>query len=121
VRWLAVALAGAVGASTRYALAVAVGVRSFPWLTLGINVAGSFALAFLLVGPFSDRAPSPLTIGVTVGFLGAFTTFSTFSYEAVALARDDRLPAAAGYVAASTLLGLGAAALGYWLGRLHAS
>ena len=116
--WIAVAIAGALGASSRYAIGLAVGVRSFPWTTLSINMAGSFLLAFLLAGPFVERPSSTIAIASTLGFLGAFTTFSTFSYETVALVRDDRLPAAAAYVAASMLLGLVAAALGYWLGRL---
>lgn len=94
------------------------GVRSFPWTTLSINVVGSFLLAFLLAGPLAQRWSSTATLAVTVGFLGAFTTFSTFGYETVVLTRDDRLSAAAAYVAASMVLGLGAAALGYWLGRL---
>ncbi len=118
MRLLAIAAAGALGAVTRYGLGVAVGVRSFPWTTLSINVAGSFLLAFLLAGPLAQRWSSTVTLAVTVGFLGAFTTFSTFGYETIVLTSDDRISAAAAYVAASMVLGLGAAALGYWLGRL---
>lgn len=118
MKWFAVAAAGALGAVTRYGLGVVVGVRSFPWTTLSINVAGSFLLAFLLAGPLAQRWSSTTTVAVTVGFLGAFTTFSTFGYETVALARENRLSAAAAYIAASMVLGLGAAALGFWLGRL---
>lgn len=118
MRWLAVAVAGALGALARYGLGVAVGVRSFPWATLGINVAGSFLLTFLLAGPLAQRWSSTATLAVTVGFLGAFTTFSTFGYETVVLTRDDRLSAAAAYVAASVVLGLCAAAAGYWVGRV---
>jgi len=118
VRWLAIAAAGAVGAVARYGLGVVVGVRSFPWTTLGINVTGSFMLAYLLAGPLAQRLSSTATLALAVGLLGAFTTFSTFGYETVVLVRDDRPSAAAAYVAASMILGLGAAALGYWLGRL---
>ena len=115
---LAVAAAGALGALARYGLGVAVGVRSFPWATLSVNVSGSFLLAFLLAGPLAQRWSSTTTLAVTVGFLGAFTTFSAFGYETVVLTRDDRLSAAVAYVAASMVLGLFAAALGYWVGRL---
>jgi CrcB protein len=54
---------------------------------------------------------------VTVGFLGAFTTFSTFAFEATSLARDDRAMSASAYVAASLVVGLIACALGWQLGR----
>jgi CrcB protein len=121
VSWLAVALAGAVGALTRYALGTAVGARSLPWTTLGINVSGSFLLAYLVAGPLGDRLTSPTGIGVTVGLLGAYTTFSTFGLETVLLVEDDRMVAAAGYVVASIVLGLAAAATGWWLGHLTTS
>ncbi|MGD9797786.1 MAG: CrcB family protein [Acidimicrobiia bacterium] len=121
MNWLAVAVAGAVGAVAPYGLGITIGVRSFPWATLSVNVSGSFALAFLLAGPMADRPSAPATLAATVGFLGAFTTFSTFGYETVALVRADRPAAAAAYVAASTALGLAGAAFGYWLGRLGAS
>lgn len=116
--WLSVALAGALGASLRYAVGVAVGARAFPWATLGINVTGSFLLAFLVTGPLAGRLSTPGGIAVTVGLLGAFTTFSTFGWETVALVQDGRGAAAATYVAGSVLLGLAGAGLGHWLGRL---
>ena len=117
VQWLAVAVAGALGAMSRYGLGVLVGPRAFPWTTLAVNVTGSFVLAFVLAGPVAERLSSTATIALTVGFLGAYTTFSTFGYETVTLARDDRLPAAAAYVIASLVVGLAAAAAGYALGR----
>lgn len=118
--WLAVAVAGALGACLRHALGMAVGVRSFPWTTLGINVSGSFLLAFLVAGPLAGRLSTPTGVAVTVGLLGAYTTFSTFGYETVALVREGRLPAAGAYVAGSVLLGLAAAGAGHWLGRAGA-
>jgi CrcB protein len=114
VRILLIAAAGAVGALIRYGISVAVGVRTFPWTTLGINVVGSFLLGLLL-----HRAPGRLSddvrIALGVGLLGAFTTFSTFSNETVALLRDGRAGAAALYVSASIVGGLLAAAIGYRL------
>lgn len=111
------ALAGAAGAVARYRIGAAVGVRSFPWATLGINLAGCFALAVLLAGPPGDRWSPTATTALAVGFLGAFTTFSTFGYETLTLLRTGRPGAALAYVAASMGGGLAAAAAGYATGR----
>lgn len=118
--WLAVAVGGAVGSVARYAVGMAIAPRGFPWATLGINVSGSFVLGFLLAGPMADRASSPLVVGITIGFLGAYTTFSTFGYETVMLIQQDRAAAAAAYALASVIVGLGAAGLGYWSGKVIA-
>jgi CrcB protein len=112
-----VAFAGAVGAVARYRLGLAVGVRTFPWATLAINLTGSFVLAFVLAGPGASRWSPATTTAVAVGLLGAYTTFSTFSYETFTLLRTDRVGAAAGYVAVSLVGGLLAAAAGYAAGR----
>jgi CrcB protein len=114
---LLVALAGALGAVLRYRIGVAVGVRPFPWSTLGINVTGCFVLAFVLAGPLATRWSETTTTAIAVGFLGAYTTFSTFGYETFTLWKTGRAAAAAGYVALSLIAGLGAAALGYATGR----
>lgn len=115
-----VGLAGALGAMTRYGIGVAVGVRSFPWATLGVNVAGSLLLGWVLGGPGAGRWGTTLTTVVAVGFLGAFTTFSTFSYETTTLLRDGRPGTAAAYVAASLAATLLASACGYAVGRFTA-
>jgi len=108
-----IAIAGAVGALSRYWLGVAVGVRSFPWTTVAINLAGSFALGVLLRLSDLRDWPDTTTVPLAVGFLGAFTTFSTFSYETHTLLRSDRAGAALGYVLLSVLGGVLAAATGY--------
>ena len=112
LRVLAVGAAGAAGALLRYWISTRVGMRAFPWATLGINVAGSLVLGYIL-GRVGGMAPSVATTAVTVGFLGAFTTFSTFTYETVTLVREDRPAAALAYVAVSVMVGLAASALGY--------
>ncbi|MDQ3146193.1 MAG: CrcB family protein [Actinomycetota bacterium] len=112
-----VALAGAVGAVLRYGIGLAVGMRTFPWATLAINVSGSFALALVLAGPASSRWSTSVTTAMTVGLLGAYTTFSTFGYETFTLLRTDRVATAASYVALSVVGGLVATALGYVAGR----
>ena len=112
-----VAIAGAVGAVVRYRIGLAVGVRSFPWATLGINVGGCFVLALVLAGPGAARWSPAVTTAVAVGLLGAYTTFSTFGYETFTLLRTGRTLAAGGYVALSLVGGLAATALGYVAGR----
>ena len=109
-----VCFAGALGVLARYGVGLAVGTRSFPWSTLAINLVGSFLLGLVLG---ADRFSPDVRVAVTVGFLGAFTTFSTFAFEATDLVRDGRAPAAAAYVAASVVIGLGAAWAGYSLAR----
>lgn len=112
-----VALAGSLGAVVRYWIGTSIGVRSFPWATLGINVVGSFLLGLLLAGPGATRWSATTTTAMAVGFLGAFTTFSTFAFEATELIRTDRAAAALAYVCSSLVLGLAASALGFVLAR----
>lgn len=114
--WLLVGLAGAAGALTRYALSVLVGPRGFPWTTLAINVTGSFVLGAVLTAAMTGRVSPQLAVVIGTGFLGAYTTYSTFSWELVLLLRDGQWPRAAVYTLLSLVLGVGAAALGYRLG-----
>jgi CrcB protein len=114
VRYLWVALAGAVGAVTRYAISRALGVTRFPWATLGINISGSFALAAVLTVVVHRRVSADLATALSVGFLGAYTTFSTFAWDTYDMGRTDRQAVAASYVVASIIGGVGAA----WLGHL---
>jgi CrcB protein len=117
VTGLAIAAAGAVGALLRWRVGVAVGIRSFPWATLAVNVVGCFALALVLAGPGASRWSPTTTTAVAVGLLGSFTTFSTFGYETFTLLRTDQPARAAAYVALSLAGGLAATALGWALGR----
>ena len=121
MRVVLVAVAGAVGALARYAIGVAAGptdagAGAFPWATFAINLAGSFVLGLVLaVAP--GRWSPDVTVAVATGLLGAFTTFSTFSNETMALVRAGHAPVAAAYVVASVLVGLAAAAAGHAAGR----
>lgn len=112
---LVVGLGGALGAVARY-LATdwvrALAGDAFPWGTLAVNVSGSFALGFLMVWLQSMAPSSQIRQLVGIGFLGSFTTFSTFSYEAVEMARGGNVVGAGGYAAGSVLLGLGAVVAG---------
>lgn len=109
MRLLLVALAGAAGALARYGVAVIV---ASPWSTLAVNVAGAFAIGVVLTAGAARWSPAVVT-AVAVGFLGAFTTFSTLAWDAVRLPR----PAGAAYVAATLALGLLAVVAGRELGE----
>ncbi|HWJ22790.1 MAG TPA: fluoride efflux transporter CrcB [Gemmatimonadaceae bacterium] len=111
-----VAAGSALGGVTRFLLGGylqrAAGA-SFPVGTLVINVTGSFLLGFLLRYALGTASVTPeVRALLTTGFCGGYTTFSTFSYEAVALAEDGAWARVAAYVAASVLLSIAAAFLG---------
>lgn len=109
---LAVAAGGAVGAVARYLVTSWVGHtvgHGFPWGTLAVNVAGSFALGVLIEVMALKWSVGPeFRAFMVVGVLGAFTTFSTFSLDVVALAERGASAATVAYVAASVLLSVGA-------------
>ncbi len=113
-----VAAGGAAGSVLRY-LTILGAARAFgpgfPWGTLAVNVAGSIvigALAVILTGPRAGLSPL-----LVAGFLGGFTTFSTFSIDALRLWQGGAGGLAAAYVAASIGLALGGVALGAWAAR----
>lgn len=115
----AVAAGGALGASARYGVGTALPPHeSFPWATLAVNVIGSFALAILLVLVLDLWPPRRYVRPfVCVGFLGAFTTFSSLAVETDQVATDRSVGPAAAYLALTMLLGLAAAAGGVLLGH----
>ena len=112
---LVVGLGGAAGALSRYwaiGWVQALAGIGFPWGTLAVNVTGSLALGFALVW-LQSLAPSPeLRDLVAVGFLGSFTTFSTFSWETLTLIRDGAWGRAGGYALGSVLVCVLACAAG---------
>lgn len=111
---LLVALAGVLGVLARYGISSAVHGDALPWATVGINVAGSFLLGVLVV---IDWFSLETRTALGVGFLGGFTTFSTFSVQAVLDYEAGELWTAVTYVVASVVLGIVAAATGYVAGR----
>lgn len=117
MRIIAVALFGALGAMSRYGasvwLARLLPTRAvFPFPTLIINVVGSFLLAVLVTLVAQKTLSEEWQFALGVGFLGAFTTFSTFSVESEALMRRGQWPSAALYIACSVLLGVFAVVAG---------
>jgi fluoride exporter len=115
VTTLYVAVGGVLGVLARFGIGrVTADHSALLWSTVAINVAGSFLLGLLVAGNWFDR---DLREGLGVGFLGGFTTFSTFSVQAI-LEVDAGEPARAiAYVVASVAGGLVAATAGYALGR----
>jgi len=107
-----VAVAGAAGVTARYAVGL---LTPSLWATLAVNVLGSLLLGLLV--EVGRDLPDAVRTAVGVGFLGGFTTFSTFSVQAVLEAEGGRVGTAALYVALSVALGIAAAAVGYGLGR----
>lgn len=108
---VAIALGGAFGALGRHFLGVGVAAllgHAFPWGTLAANVIGSFVLGVLVEVMALAWSPTPeLRALLTVGLLGAFTTFSTFSLDVVTLYERDEMGFAAIYVALSVVLAVG--------------
>jgi CrcB protein len=109
--YLLVGVGGFIGANARYVVATLIGssvATRFPLGTFLINVSGSFLLGVLGVIAGQKIAPSSdaLRLALGVGFLGAFTTFSTFEFETHALLEDGSWAIATANVIASVLLGL---------------
>jgi CrcB protein len=119
--FLWIGLGGFLGANARYALGLWVVDRSgagFPLHTLVINVTGSLAIGVLLVLLTERLVVDPAwRLLLVVGFLGGYTTFSSYTFEALVLAEEGEWTAAAGYVLGSNGLGLAAAYLGAVLAR----
>ncbi len=113
-----VALGGAIGALARYGVNVSathIFGHGFPWGTLIVNVLGSFLMGVAIV-KFSQMHISPelRTMSIT-GFLGAFTTFSTFSLDVITLYERGDLLQAFLYVSASVIVSITALFFALWL------
>ena len=118
---LIISLGGALGAVSRFllgnGLSRALG-SALPYGTFVINIVGCFAMG-LLMTIIVDREmlPAAWRLFLCVGFLGGFTTFSSFGYEALMLLTEGRLLAVLAYVGGSVVLGLVAAAAGVLCAR----
>lgn len=113
--WAGVALCGALGAVARFRVDSAVSARfatDFPLGTLAVNLTGAFVLGVLVGGPLSGRAL--LLLGT--GFLGGYTTFSTWMVESERLGELGAVMSLLRNLWLSMLAGFAVAALGYYLG-----
>ena len=112
---LFVAVGGTLGVLARFGIGkLTVHDESLLWSTMGINIIGSFLLGLLVAGTWFDH---DVRDGIGVGFLGGFTTFSTFSIQAVLEVDAGEPGRAFAYVTGSVVGGLAAAGLGHALGR----
>jgi CrcB protein len=116
----AIGVGGFFGALARYEVAVTFPVRSggFPLTTFGINTSGALAIGLILTVIVERLPPNrflrPLTC---VGFLGAWTTVSTFATESAVLIKDGHALTALAYILATVLAGLSATAVGIAVAR----
>ncbi|MEA1904239.1 MAG: CrcB family protein [Actinomycetota bacterium] len=111
-----VALGGAVGSLARYALAGSINMRVQPWGTVTVNVLGSLVLG-VLIGLWGFHADTSMRVGIAIGLLGGFTTFSSFTIDTIWLWEQGQAGVAVSSVAISVVIGLGAAILGIVVGR----
>lgn len=109
-----------IGGAARYLVSLAMknANKGFPWATLLVNLAGCFLIG-LLWGLFSKTASegSNWALFLTVGLCGGFTTFSTFSKEALMMLQSGNIWGFAGYVGISVTAGIALVALGYFLAK----
>lgn len=122
LRILLIALGGSLGTLARYGtgglmhriLAGSV----FPWGTLAVNLLGCFVIGYVN-GLFSTRLVRPdLALAATIGFLGGYTTFSSFGWESAAFLREGQWGLFALNVLANNVIGLALVIAGYQLSRL---
>lgn len=118
---LAVAAGGAVGAVMRWLMAGAIqrwAGGAFPWGTFAVNAIGSFLLGFLFVWLIERSTAGELArLALTVGMLGAFTTFSTYSLESIRLLQEGALGMAAANIMGQVLVCLVLTWLGIQIAR----
>lgn len=113
---LLVTVGGVLGVLARFGISrLTLHHEGLLWATVGINLTGSFLLGLLVAEPWFSR---DVREAIGVGFLGGFTTFSTFSVQIVVEVEAGEPGRAALYLAASVLGGIAAAAGGFALGRV---
>lgn len=121
---LIVAGGGALGALARYALVTAMAptMAAFPIGTLSVNVLGSMLMGVLIEAiALGVDVPEQVRLGLAIGVLGAFTTFSSFSLDSYVLYQDGRFAALALYITGSVFLSLCGLFVGIWLTRAVAT
>lgn len=124
MRFLLICLGGAVGTGARYGvqvLCVRMCGSHFPYGTLAVNVIGSFLIGLINEIAFTTAfIPPTVRVMLTIGVMGGFTTFSTFSFETLELAKAGAWLGAGLNIVLSTALCLAGCGLGMSLGRLFA-
>ncbi|HEU4728802.1 MAG TPA: CrcB family protein [Kofleriaceae bacterium] len=110
--------AGGAGCVVRYLIALAVGRRGFPYATLIVNLVGSFLIAFILeLAAARKDVPANLQLALTTGFMGGFTTYSSFNFETTRLVLDGHTERGVANVGLTLVGGIAAGLVGLWLAR----
>jgi CrcB protein len=122
IKILSIAIAGSIGALSRYWVSGwlhSVLGLAFPYGTLAVNIIGSFLIGLVMqISTTSTIISQSWRIPITIGFLGALTTFSTFSFETIRLAQSGAFIVAALNILLHVSLSLIAALLGLWIGKI---
>ncbi len=119
--FLAIFIGGGIGAILRYSLSLL--CKSFmlhpAFGTFVANITGCFLMGYIFALTLNKMTvlPSYLKLFITVGFLGALTTFSTFSLEIFEFIKNDKIITALLYLSGSCIIGLISLAIGYHLGK----
>jgi CrcB protein len=117
--WLLMALAGAMGTLCRYALGrwvLNMTGGTFPWGTFAVNAIGCLLIGVIAASIEKEALVSPVVrLAIIVGFLGGFTTFSSFALEGYSLAHTHNWLAAGGYVMLTNVTGIAAVWAGHRL------
>jgi CrcB protein len=109
---------GGAGCVARYLVALAVGRRGFPFATLIVNIVGSFLIAFILELAVARKdIPANLSLALTTGFMGGFTTYSSFNFETTKLVLDGHPGRGIANVGVTLVGGIAAGLLGLWAAR----
>jgi CrcB protein len=121
MKYLWVALGGALGSIVRYAVGLWIYKRTgtrFPYGTFVVNISGCFIIGFVLtVLDARLGLPPAWREAIPIGFIGAYTTFSTFEYETMRLVQHGQTPSALLYVLLSVVIGYAAVWAGTAAGR----
>ncbi len=121
MQFVYIGIFGACGCLSRYLVSgwvLRATGTALPFGTLAVNVIGSFLLGLVMVGSQQSTLLSPeVRIGITVGFMGGFTTFSTFSYETIRLLEEGSFASAGANILLNVLVCVCAAALGIFVAR----
>ncbi len=114
---LLVALGGMLGSILRYLAYIILGNHSFPFVTLFINISGSFMIGIITGITLKNASFSEWRLFLITGVCGGFTTFSTFSMESFQLLQQNRNIAALIYILSSFFFGISAAIAGFFIGK----
>lgn len=119
--FLSVGLGGFIGSVLRYVATIVITNRlasAFPYATFTINIVGSFVIGLVMGLALKGNMSENVRLFFATGLCGGFTTFSAFSIENLKLLQSNEVLTASLYIIASILVGVAAAGLGFFVGKL---